>query len=1638
MAQAPISYKDPAWDAAEAEAAKRTGVPQEVLRAVRVHGERTDGDRISPKGARGVYQFMPKTERLFFEKYGVSAYSNDPVEQATAAAYHLKESYSRTKDWGLAAAGYNGGRAGEKNPRFTQETSDYYDRVTAALPEGIRTRIPGLGKPQQALARNEESGVPLAQPVSWEDAWAGRAPDFAVVSDDSGATRSAAPTVGAEAAFAPNFPVEASPLVPLARASQAVQEAKEAKRQEQKRWGRNDRNTTMGAALSMALTPSANAIAHVYAIGELRDEAYIARRKADPLAVYSYVENPTQDEKDLLASTQSDTDLALALTKINTDRENRGVMANVSGTEQFLMGTLGALADPVGWAAGFGVMKGFQIAGVGATALMAAGRPAAAGASLMAENALGNVLSEAGLQALGEHRSVEDYAMSALAGAGLSVPFLPSTVRAAHHSAVLKAARESYNRQAPFFKQASDELGATATPETIRERAAALEAEAHAAEAQKRLTAPGPTRRIDAPDTETMLAREAETAPESGVAGSEVPRANGDESPHFNSDTKAVADMQLEDKVARYGVTRTADELRALPAGTHLGSDVANSAAFKEVAGIVETLRAKYAPDLAIHLQRGNEASLGTMDGGATSAGPGKHIILLKPGEQLQPTAIHELGHAVFEHYAARLPDDLRGRMVQDWRKWMDSFLKDEPATEVARRRIGASRASSNSVLGQAVRGEVPGSLRQALMDVWPDNPDKGRAYIGYFTKFDEYAAEQFLKRAEQDLAEAVAAGRPLTPAQRLLEHFRALIKALKGIFDDMRKAGHLNASEGFVEFLDKAAKGELQGAQGKVQGQMAFSGSPAQPTVLDAIDAKYGTDTIDTSDVAGRMRQKYIKKLRADAEAWLAANPQDPARLKTMMDNKLFDISTPGHVLAASDDPLAKMYAALVVEDAMGAGGRHDTASIRKFMVSQSLIGSSVIDYDRELTAWATGQRGWARSVADSLTKGELQDKFNKAVFTEIENRLHQRPSTQDGNVLRAADSVQSAMERMRLAQVDNKTAGWGALPTTSVGYLPHRFNAAALMALEPEAQRALVDVLRGQLIDLNGFDEAFADRIAKVYVQHARTNANAGHEIPGNMHDPAAAHYVEEAMRAQGMTRDEIQQYANKLRAGAMSHTKKRLKLDLSAEYAPGKQLMELYHTDIPSLLKGQAERVGGEVALTQSGIMGSAGLKMIEDALSFKPAGMTAEAHKKMMEAFQQTAAEMLDRPWRNESGQVQWANRAMQANSLASLGGMGFSQLQEGVNIGLTLGISHAMHSISEVPKLIGEVQRMARGEKVENSVLHSMEQFGGGGEFGMSDYKMVLKLDDPAKVHTAVGQDGITALDRALRMGGQALSIVSFHRMVTAVQVRSAAVEITSKALRYIRDGKESRALADMGFTPEVIAAFKADLDKAVEWRGDAIKSFDITKVSNTKAASQFIAAVHRGSRQIIQGSFVGEKHRWQHSAIGRIATQFRTFPLVAMEKQLGRQRATHGAATVLGMVLAAFPFVATIQAARVLAGSIGRDDADAYIEKRLSPEALARASLNYLGVLGLIPDVVNGLTTMLPAEVDQALGGEAGGRHGQKGLASVVPIAGWGDKVVKAATNEGAKKVSPLLSVTPLNNTPLLAPLTNLLRDAAK
>ena len=160
--KAPNSYKDPAWDGHEAEAAKAAGIPVDVLRSVRVNGERSNGDQVSPKGAKGVYQFIPATRDAVLKKYGYDAYSPDPRQQALAAAALLKEINARNGgDWSKTFAGYNGGISGEQGTNPTRENREYVQRtMTGMLPIAANNMVPMYGG---SLEAPEGTAVRYAQ-----------------------------------------------------------------------------------------------------------------------------------------------------------------------------------------------------------------------------------------------------------------------------------------------------------------------------------------------------------------------------------------------------------------------------------------------------------------------------------------------------------------------------------------------------------------------------------------------------------------------------------------------------------------------------------------------------------------------------------------------------------------------------------------------------------------------------------------------------------------------------------------------------------------------------------------------------------------------------------------------------------------------------------------------------------------------------------------------------------------------------------------------------------------------------------------------------------------------------------------------------------------------------------------------------------------------------------------------------------------------------------------------------------------------------------------------------------------------------------------------------------------------------------
>ncbi|MFY9225320.1 MAG: lytic transglycosylase domain-containing protein [Blastocatellia bacterium] len=125
----------------------------------------------SPKGAKGIWQFMPATAR----RYGLRVesdvdYRTNPEISTKAAAQYLKDLYRQFGDWKLALAAYNAGE--NRIQRIISKTKLYsFDELAAGgyLPKETANYVPAVmslwpnfGKPL-LLSQPENDVKPLKE-----------------------------------------------------------------------------------------------------------------------------------------------------------------------------------------------------------------------------------------------------------------------------------------------------------------------------------------------------------------------------------------------------------------------------------------------------------------------------------------------------------------------------------------------------------------------------------------------------------------------------------------------------------------------------------------------------------------------------------------------------------------------------------------------------------------------------------------------------------------------------------------------------------------------------------------------------------------------------------------------------------------------------------------------------------------------------------------------------------------------------------------------------------------------------------------------------------------------------------------------------------------------------------------------------------------------------------------------------------------------------------------------------------------------------------------------------------------------------------------------------------------------------------
>ena len=1589
--------------------------------------------------AKGHFQVLDGVHATIERRTGKSLDRNNFHDALFEYAHIMKENMGRYGSEDKAVLAYHGGW-NQKN--WGPKTQDYLTKVMGQLAPATSQEAP-VGQPSgkvRSLGRNATlgpGGVELAAPA--KELFAQRGIDVAAQESAYGA---------------PLVPAVASPFEQRAPAHQTYSDGSGDKLMTAAQIGRSALNaaaaerakpvdfwgsvysadSVVGASYQEAMRATAHWVSR---LGEDKsiDPAWKARISSEQAALRG---DMNDEEWDRYASAPNEREAEAAKFTMMEARRNQRVMGQNGQLQALAGGFLGGALMPQNILLGYGVGATLGKLGYGSWQLAASGRAGAAAASTVSEGAIGGVLGEAWEQAMGEHRTAGDYLMAATTGAALQGaiegPFRWSEGRAAQLHLQREALAE---RQAGFIQAARDELEPEAEPSAVVRRAEELEAGELRQAIQE--TSPAYTipdsERFSVPDEEALTRAAAREGDEDGAHM--VPLDLADDP---IEGATWVNDAWGTDQLQRLapGVGFTAEAARALPEGAHLSPRLRGSKEWDEAARVADEAVKAFAPGTRVILAYEDQPTAGGRYKGV-EAGVG--VIRIRVGDpDWQQTLTHELGHHILDQFARNADSQLLGRMVADWRAWRETAATGKQNTWL--RRIGLSRMGSHSLndkMVQGPRGTLAGDLKAQMADT--PNP-AGGSVADYWTSFHEFGAEQMVKHIE----DLVARGDTAVPrgiAEHITRTIANAVEQIKNLYAWALGRGYVKPATSFSEFFTAVAARQVAATaenvvlrSGPKYGTEAFSQPAGQMIPNKVLDERYGLDLLPAQTPLERASKKAYREIAAKAETWAEANPVDPARAKTLMENRLFNVSTFGHQLATSENPILRMTGGLLVEDAMGATGRRPTAAVAAARLQSELVGDALIKIDGAYDQWNRARgTGAVGQLWKELTGKDDRLEFNRAVAEEIYARGWGKPLTDNPHVKAATDAAEAWMERHRVAQVQAKTPGWANLPGTAKGYMPQRLDPKRILQATLEQKRMLAGEFAEQF-QLLGYDKAFSDKLARAYMGHAQKHAQGGMDVPANVFDPATHDYVRQAMKAAGMTKEEVEQFSNRLAAGAPTYAKARLQIDMSRKLADGTPVHHFYDTDFVGLMRRQARRVAGDVALMQQGVPGKQGVRLLRDAAA------ATGADPKDLRAFDQAMADL--------TGEVTgegnpFVDNMLALNATARLPGMGFAQLAEQVGIAYGTGLSGMMRSVSSAPRMIAEIRALARGEKVNNPIIGTLEGLGGQGEYGLEGYRLVMRYDNPNANIDVYGSDGSGFVTKALRGAGRAMSITSAHRLVHAVQRRAAAQEVVRKVWSSIGRGEPpTPALVDMGFTPDVWARLQQSKDAVRRDPGGRLLEFDATRL-DPDLAMRFQSATDRGVSQMIQSAFAGEQTGLHHSALGRIALQFRSFPLLAMEKQWGRNRAMHGAGTAMAMALAAVPWVLPIMGARILlkAQFMAEDEKERYLDRALAPQAIMKTSLQYVGILGLAPDMFDALayipTQMSPELKNAMVGGEGRDMRSRPAtLGSLIPAAGYVEDILKApgALSESGDPRALIRLMPVIGNLPYFHPIANALADA--
>lgn len=724
------------------------------------------------------------------------------------------------------------------------------------------------------------------------------------------------------------------------------------------------------------------------------------------------------------------------------------------------------------------------------------------------------------------------------------------------------------------------------------------------------------------------------------------------------------------------------------------------------------------------------------------------------------------------------------------------------------------------------------------------------------------------------------------------------------------------------------------------------------------------GLDFVTPTEV-----REALRGIMHQARRGVAANPIDESRLRllteAMSDTGFANAArnafgSAGLKLLRSDSEVARWFAMQALENTSGAF-RTTTAAITKYQLEHLFMGDVKNQLDVLFHAWRASQ-GRTGKVKEFMTDQDWRE-FSDRLFRYREGvRNGIRITAEDDPIVKqAADLLTRQYDMMRRAQIRTRVAGFGNLPPSSEGYNPWRISPRKWAAMSPAKQRAYARALAEEVQAQHGWDPEFAMDFARTYVDRVSREVNASIHMSAMPGSETQVEILEAALKARGLSEQDIQRRLSEFTRGGAKQTRSRVERNLLTPYDDGEggvfTLMDIMETDPAALLQQQARSVSGQVSLAQYGVSSRAELNLIREAIRHQ----VGLKDPKTLEAFDQTVAELLGTPFRGET--PQWVDNLRAMTSVVQLGGMGWAQLSEFGNAVATFGVAQTLKAVPSFGRLLAEVRTLARGGTVKNSLLDGFDEM--TGNMGLSNYRNTFAHQMGDVHQVTYGRDSIGTVGKMIRGGQYLQGKLSFWRAIHAVQERMVTEMAINKGLSYILKGKDTAALRDMGIGPDLAARLRKELDKIATFdKKGQVLTYDPAKGTDHQAIKEFHQAVTRGVKQVIQGTFAGEQGKWAHEGFLKFLTQFRTYSIVSVEKQIMRQMGNYGNAKALGILLGSISVSAPIVALRALSSALlmKQENREEYLfgdNGRLTAANLGIAAMGYTAIGGALRDMLD-------------------------------------------------------------------------------